>query len=204
MKPGGEPSHVEALLDRIRENGTREACYWRGRSTSYAELAEIVAQWEARLRDQGIGMGALVGVFADYSPQSVGLLLALMRVEGIAWVAVLLVLAIVSRWIAGRRSLRPLLACVLIIAIGYGLYFAARYAYYQQPCANTVYAKLEPSAESLWRGCRYVLVFLLTFLTPALIVPGSLFALRRKRLAIGLPTAAMAWETLVAVSVVYP
>ena len=160
--------------------------YWStgGLETMPFALLVFITFERLILRREGVsGVGAGVA----------GLLLALMRVEGIAWVAVLLVLAIVSRCIAGRRSLRPLLACVLIIAIGYGLYFAARYAYYQQPCANTVYAKLEPSAESLWRGCRYVLVFLLTFLTPALIVPGSLFALRRKRLAVGFPTAAMAW-----------
>jgi len=83
MKTGGEPSHLEALLARIRENGSREAFFWRGRSTSYAELADIEQQWEARLRDQGIGMGTLVGVFADYSPQAVGLLLALMRLGAI-------------------------------------------------------------------------------------------------------------------------
>jgi len=83
MKTAAEPSQVAALLARIRENGPREACFWRGRSTSYAELAEIVEQWEQRLRDRGIGAGALVGVYADYSPQSVGLLLASMRVGAI-------------------------------------------------------------------------------------------------------------------------
>jgi len=160
--------------------------YWStgGLETMPFALLVFITFERLILRRQGVaGVGAGVA----------GLLLALMRVEGIAWIAVLLVLAIVSRQIAGQRSLRPLLACVLIIAIGYGLYFAARYAYFQQPWANTAYAKLEPSAELLWRGCHYVLVFLLTFLTPALIVPASLFALRRKRLAIGLATAAMAW-----------
>ncbi|MBU0618588.1 MAG: hypothetical protein KKI02_12795, partial [Planctomycetes bacterium] len=130
---------------------------------------------------------------AGVSAGVAGLLLALMRMEGIAWVAVLLLLAIVSRRIARQRSLRPLLTCALIVGTGYALYSALRFAYYQLPLPNTVYAKTGFSAELLWRGGRYVLVYVLTFLTPALIVPGTLFALRRKRLAIGLPAAAMAW-----------
>ena len=40
-------------------------------------------RWGARLGEERIGRGTLVGVFADYSPESVGLLLALMRVGAI-------------------------------------------------------------------------------------------------------------------------
>ncbi len=130
---------------------------------------------------------------AGVSAGVAGLLLALMRVEGIAWVAVLLVLAIISRRLAPQRSLRPLLTCVLIVGVGYAIYFGLRFAYYQLPWSNTAYAKTGLSPELLWRGGRYVLVYLLTFLTPALIAPGTVFALRRRRLALGLPVAALAW-----------
>jgi acyl-coenzyme A synthetase/AMP-(fatty) acid ligase len=78
-----EPSHVEELFARIRRNGDRDAFFWRGRSMSYAQLSAIAERWGERLAEERIGRGTLVGVFADYSPESVGLLLALMRVGAI-------------------------------------------------------------------------------------------------------------------------
>lgn len=122
-----------------------------------------------------------------------GLLLALLRVEGIGWCVVILVLAVISRRLAGQRSLRPLVGFGLIVAIGYALYFAWRYSYYQMPLANTTYAKAVLDGPRLMRGVDYVVSFVLTFVTPLLIVPGSFVALRKKRRAIGLPIAAMAW-----------
>lgn len=160
--------------------------YWStsGLATMPFALLVFVLFERLILRRAGAA-GAAAGV--------VGLLLALMRTEGIAWLVVLAVLAIVSRRIAGQRDVRPVLVCLLVAGIGYVIYFAGRYAYYQLPWPNTVYVKMGADLDLLWRGGRYVLVYLLTFLTPALIVPGTLFALRRHRLAIGLPTAAMAW-----------
>lgn len=122
-----------------------------------------------------------------------GLLLALTRVEGLAWVAVLLVLALLSRWIAGQRRWRPFLVCVLIVGVGYAIYFAGRYAYYETLLPNTVYAKAGTNAGLLLRGGRYVMVYALTFVSPLIILPSTFFALRRKRIALGLPVAAMAW-----------
>jgi len=58
---------------------------------------------------------------------------------------------------------------------------------------NTAYVKADLDAALLMRGVNYVVSFALAFLTPILILPGSVFALRRKRIAIGLPIAAMAW-----------
>jgi len=83
MNRSGEPSHVEELLARIHRNGDRDAFFWRDWSTSYADLGEIVERWSDRLDREKIGRGDLVGVFADYAPESVGLLLALMRVGAI-------------------------------------------------------------------------------------------------------------------------
>ena len=122
-----------------------------------------------------------------------GLLLALIRLEGIAWVALILVLAIVSRRIARRRSLRPLLVYALTVGVGYAIYFGCRYSYYETLLPNTAYVKADLNAALLLRGVDYVLSFALAFLTPILILPGSVFALRRKRIALGLPIAAMAW-----------
>ena len=137
-------------------------------------------------------------VLRHQGPDGVGggiaaLLLALIRAEGIAWVAVILVLALIARRIARQHSLRPFVVFILIAGLGYALYFAGRYAYHQVPLPNTAYVKGELDAARLLRGVDYVVTHVLTFLTPILIVPGSLFALRRKRIAIGLPAAAMAW-----------
>ena len=122
-----------------------------------------------------------------------GLLLGLMRVEGVAWVAIILLIAVVSRRIARQRCLRPLVVCALIVGIGYAVYFGWRYSYYQMLLPNTAYVKADLDATLLMRGVNYVLSFALAFLTPILILPGSVFALRGKRIAIGLPIAAMAW-----------
>ena len=68
----------------MRRNRDLEAFFWRGRSLRYADLCEIVERWQERLGEEEIGRGTTVGVFADYSPQSVGLLLALMHTGAIA------------------------------------------------------------------------------------------------------------------------
>ena len=122
-----------------------------------------------------------------------GLLLALIRLEGVAWVAVILILAIISRRIARQHGLRPLLTCALIVGIGYAGYFGWRCAYYETLLPNTAYVKADLDAARLMRGVNYVLSFALAFLTPILILPGTVFALRRRRIAVGLPIGALAW-----------
>jgi len=121
------------------------------------------------------------------------LLLALIRLEGVAWVVVIVILAIIARRIARQRCLRPLLTCVLIVGIGYAVYYGWRYWYFGTLLPNTAYAKAEMDATRLVRGFDYVFSFGLAFISPFLILPGSLFALRRMRIAVGLPIAAMAW-----------
>jgi hypothetical protein len=103
-----------------------------------------------------------------------GLLLALMRVEGLAWVAVILILAIISRRLAGQPARRSLVSFGLIVAVGYALYFAWRYSYYQSPWSNTLYAKAVLDLPRLMRRVDCVVSFVLTFVTPVLIVAGSL------------------------------
>ncbi len=122
-----------------------------------------------------------------------GLLLALIRLEGVAWVVVILILALISRRIAGQRGPRPFIVCALIVGIGYAIYFGWRYSYYQMPLPNTAYVKGDLDTARLMRGVNYVVSFALAFLTPILILPGSLCALRHRRIAVGLPIAALAW-----------
>lgn len=119
-----------------------------------------------------------------------GLLLALIRVEGIGWVVVILLAALVAdRQRAQRRA--AYLRCGLLVVIGYLAYFVWRYAYYQSLLPNTAYAKADLDLPRLLRGVNYVACHVLTFITPMLIVPGTLCALRRR--GRGPAAAALAW-----------
>lgn len=126
-----------------------------------------------------------------------GLLLSLIRLEGLAWFLVIMFLAVVSqrRRPQGRdeSSGHSLLPAVFIVGVGYACYFAWRYWYHQLPLPNTVYAKGEMTPERLLRGVNYAVTFVLTFLTPLLMIPGTWLALHKPRVRLGLATAAMAW-----------
>ena len=134
-------------------------------------------------KDQAAGVAA--GIAA--------LLLALLRLEGVAWVVVILILAVVSRRMAGQFKLRPLLTCAVIVGVGYSMYYCWRYSYYGAALPNTAYAKAALDGPRLMRGVNYVFSFALTFLTPFLLAPLCISALQKIRIAIGLPVAAMAW-----------
>lgn len=121
------------------------------------------------------------------------LLLALIRIEGVGWAAVILILAVVSRRLAGKREIGPFVTFALIVGVGFAIYFAWRYDCYQALLPNTAYTKGSLDAGRLMRGVNYVVSHVLTFLAPVLIVPGTLVALRRKRITVGLPVAALAW-----------
>ncbi|MCH7870224.1 MAG: hypothetical protein IID33_00850 [Planctomycetes bacterium] len=121
-----------------------------------------------------------------------GALLALIRVEGAAWFGVVLVLAVLGQAMRRRFQIRALLGAVLIVVLVFGGYFAWRYSYYGELLPNTVYAKSVSGPSFYERGYRYVMANVLTFLTPLVIVPAGLLALRRKRIAVGLGVAALA------------
>lgn len=122
-----------------------------------------------------------------------GLLLALIRIEGVAWMAVLFLIALPARRPSSWRALRPFAACLLIVGLGYAAYFSWRYHYYGLLWPNTLYAKATLDGPRLMRGISYVTSFALNFLTALLILPGSLRALFRKDRAVSLPVAALAW-----------
>lgn len=120
-----------------------------------------------------------------------GLVLALIRTEGIAWVIVLGICAVISRVLASRKVRQPLLTYFAIVMAGFSVYFLWRWSYFQTPFANTVYAKvaagggLDVRALLLMRGFNYVAVFFLTFLTPFVTLLASLAALHKKWRASG-------------------
>ncbi len=138
-------------------------------------------------------------VLAPDRPDAIGggccaVLLAMVRVEGVAWCVVIFALATLSRAVAGqwRASAVRLLVAAAIFAALFGVYFAWRYAYFDTLIANTALAKGGFLWSRLPRGLAYVGSFWLTFLTPVLIVPGALLAFRKPRRAVGLAVAAMA------------
>ena len=133
--------------------------------------------------------GAPAGVAAGCC----GLLLTLIRVEGVAWMAVLFLMALLARRPGSWRAFRPFAICLLIVGIGYAVYFVWRYHYYGSPWPNTLYAKATLDEQRLMRGVSYVVSFALNFLTALLVLPGSLRALFRKDKAVSLSVAAMAW-----------
>jgi hypothetical protein len=105
---------------------------------------------------------------------------------------VVILLAVVSRKLAKENITKSVLWSVLIVAIGFVIYWSWRYSYYGLPLPNTVYAKSGMSASFLARGMHYVIVSLLTELTPFLAIPATVSIFRGRRLPIGLAIAAMA------------
>jgi hypothetical protein len=127
--------------------------------------------------------------------------LALIRVEGLYWAIVIMIMAAVSRWMAGERVVKPLLIAFAILALGAGLHFLWRHSYYRDLAGNGLWLPNTASAKAsdeglsqarLERGLDYVSVQAFTQVTQFLVIPALFFIFRRKRLAIGLPIAAMA------------
>jgi len=107
-----------------------------------------------------------------------GLALALLRVEGIAWSVFIGLLALWTHRSKLRHCRKAFFSYFGIVIAGFALYFAWRSGYYQRPMANTYYAKTALSVELLIRGLKYVILFLLTFITPLAFIPGWVVARR--------------------------
>ncbi|PYM18121.1 MAG: AMP-dependent synthetase [Candidatus Rokuibacteriota bacterium] len=71
---------IDFLLDIFDANRTGEAIVWRDRVFSFGWLAEAVRDWRRRLQDDGlVRSGSVVSLEADFSPQAISLLLALVE-----------------------------------------------------------------------------------------------------------------------------
>ena len=97
----------------------------------------------------------------------------LLRTEGIAWALLIALLGIVTRRLRGEAVWRPVAVYVAIVGTAFSAYFAWRYSYYQLLFPNPVYAKVGFSPEVALRGFRYVAAFVLTFVTPLLLLPAA-------------------------------
>jgi len=135
------------------------------------------------LRDAGIDV---------WGAAAFGLLTALIRTEGILWVLTLIPIAAWSRARRQQAVLRPLASVLALVLAGYAAYFAWRAHHYGFFLPSTVHAKMGFSPARLARGASYVAVQYLTCLSLLAVIPGSLAALRRGRIALGLPVVLLA------------
>jgi acyl-CoA synthetase (AMP-forming)/AMP-acid ligase II len=69
--------HADFLLERFRASRAATALVWRDRQVSYGELLEGAARAGQRLAAAGVPHGAVVALEADFSPEAVCTLLAL-------------------------------------------------------------------------------------------------------------------------------
>lgn len=115
-----------------------------------------------------------------------GLGLALVRVEGVAWVAA----ALAGAWFASRAH-RPrfgvrAVACLAPVLVGFALFLLWRHATYGAWLANTASAKGGTNAAVLARGARTVASYALLFVAPVVaLLAVPLAAPRRKGAALG-------------------
>lgn len=70
---------VDIVKERFLRFGQRNAIWWKGGYTTYAELHENIEAWKQRLHTLRIACGTVCGVFGEYSPQIAALFFALME-----------------------------------------------------------------------------------------------------------------------------
>ncbi|RMF03789.1 MAG: long-chain fatty acid--CoA ligase [Chloroflexi bacterium] len=70
---------IDFLVDVFTENPGAEAVVWQGRVYSYRWLLNRLAHWRAELAQQCIAPGSVVALEADFSPNAIALLLALIE-----------------------------------------------------------------------------------------------------------------------------
>ena len=127
---------------------------------------------------------------------SIGLAVALLRVEGVAWSLFLALCTVLARARMKARFWRQLGIYLTIILVGVTIHWIWRYSYYGDLIPNTVRAKGELSGWTLLRGAKYVMLFFLTFLSPFLAIPGSVYLLKTKDLRLAAPLVLIFWATV--------
>jgi hypothetical protein len=146
----------------------------------------LFASFDLLILSRARGSAWLAGCF--------GLLVTLLRTEGVLWelvVAALALLALLARprepaQASGARRLGPFLAVLLL---GWGAFAAWHHSTYGGWFSNTAQAKLAFSSAFLGRGLRYVGVQAATYV-PLLLIPlAPLWAARQCRARTGLAVA---------------
>ncbi len=71
--------YIDFLLDVFRRNMEKDAIIWRDQAFSYGWLTKAIDRWKNRLKQEVVEPGAVVSLEADYSPNAVALMLALVE-----------------------------------------------------------------------------------------------------------------------------
>ena len=70
---------IDFLISIFEENKENEAIVWKDKVFNYQWLLERTKYWQEQIRSEGIARGTIAIVEADFSPNSVALLLALIE-----------------------------------------------------------------------------------------------------------------------------
>jgi len=84
MRAAMTPNFVDELFERLQKYRENPALFWNECEYSYTDIIALTDQWTQRLQDKGITRGSVVGFLGDYSPGTVALMLALMRLRAIS------------------------------------------------------------------------------------------------------------------------
>lgn len=69
--------HIDFLLKTFEENKAKDAIVWNNKLYNYGWLLDNIASWKKRIDKEKVSPGTVSIVEADYSPNSIGLFLAL-------------------------------------------------------------------------------------------------------------------------------
>jgi hypothetical protein len=121
----------------------------------------------------------------------IGILLTLLRTEGVGWALVIGIIAAVARPDPPAPRAQPLWRFFAFVLGTLGLVLMWRYMTYGALIANTAATKVHAGADFWLRGVKYVLSFWLTMPVPGLCLLAAPFAIREHGRA-GLAVALMA------------
>jgi long-chain acyl-CoA synthetase len=75
---------IDFLFDVFRQNAESEAVIWHDESFAYGQLLDSTNHWRSYLRENRIAAGTVTAVEADFSPNAIALMLALIETGCIA------------------------------------------------------------------------------------------------------------------------
>jgi hypothetical protein len=128
---------------------------------------------------------------------------SLLRIDGVAWSALALAVALLALERGQRRgALRRFAVCAAIAAAGLAAFLAWRVAVYGEWLPNTVHAKASLSSGTLVRGAKTSASYLLLHVTPLIAIAAAPLVARRpeRRRALACAwmfVAFLAYDTLV-------
>ena len=75
--------HIDYFLEIFRENNSKDAIVWKNTTYKYDWLIEKYYFWEKKIEENLIKSGTVVVIEADFSPNSIALLLLLIEKNSI-------------------------------------------------------------------------------------------------------------------------